>query len=186
MYAYSSQVIDLLGGIKTIGELAEMGVPRLTTLDLSDMAAAFGAVEQLLLSELPDLQDFPAPIIVHITDGEYNGSDPAPIIRRIMGMRTIDGNVLVANISHESDLIDSQSSDIHTWQGFHQPEELQTACGERMFHMSSIIPDSYLGVVREFGYSISSGSRMLLPASAHELVELILPVSGATPVTRSH
>ena len=43
MFAYSSQTIDLLGGIKTIDELAKMGVPQLTTLDMTDTAAAFAA-----------------------------------------------------------------------------------------------------------------------------------------------
>src|SRR5438067_6336142 len=33
MYAYSSQVTDLLGGIKTVAELAQMGVPRLQPMD---------------------------------------------------------------------------------------------------------------------------------------------------------
>ncbi len=30
IYAYSSQVIDLLGGIKTITEIAQLGIPQLS------------------------------------------------------------------------------------------------------------------------------------------------------------
>ncbi len=45
MYAYSSQVIDPLGGVKTIDELSRMGLPRLTTLDGWHTAAAFAEAE---------------------------------------------------------------------------------------------------------------------------------------------
>src|SRR5689334_7264205 len=75
MFAYSSQVIDLLGGVKTIDELAKLGVPRLTTLDATDTAAGFTEVERLLQAELPNIQDHPAPLVCHMTDGQYTGPD---------------------------------------------------------------------------------------------------------------
>src|SRR5688500_14264687 len=61
MLAYSSQVIDLLRGIKTIDEVAKLGVPRLTALDSTDTAAAFLEAEKLLSVEIPKMQDHPAP-----------------------------------------------------------------------------------------------------------------------------
>ena len=60
MYAYSSQVTDLLGSIKTVAELAQMGVPRLQPMDATDTAAAFREAERLLKAELGNLQDRPA------------------------------------------------------------------------------------------------------------------------------
>ena len=96
MYAYSSQVTDLLGGIKTVAELAQMGVPRLQPMDATDTAAAFREAESLLKAELPNLQNNPVPLICHMTDGEYNtGGDPEEIARRIMEMEVPDGKVLV-------------------------------------------------------------------------------------------
>ena len=54
--------------------------------------------ERLLKAEIGNLQDSPAPLVCHMTDGEYNsGGDPEPIARSIMQMSVPDGNVLVEN-----------------------------------------------------------------------------------------
>ena len=85
--------------VKTVAELAQMGVPRLQPMDATDTAAAFREAKRLLQAQLGNLQDCPAPLVCHMTDGEYNsGGDPEPIAREIMQMSVPDGNVLVENI----------------------------------------------------------------------------------------
>ncbi len=181
MYAYSSQVIDLLGGIKTIDELATMGVPKLTTLDLTDTAAAFSEVENLLRSELSNLNDCPAPLVCHMTDGLFNGSDPSPVAQRIMNMSVPDGSVLVENIYIGSGLL--SVPDVSSWPGISSGGELPDAYCQKLFEMSSEIPESYLNVMNEFGYQLQSGARMFFPGDEPDLVELGFVMSGATPVT---
>lgn len=182
MFAYSSQVIDLLGGIKTIDEVAKMGIPRLTTLDATDTAGAFMAAENLLITELPNIQDHPAPLICHMTDGEYNGTDPRPIAERIMNMAVPDGNVLIENIYFKSDTGITVGRD---WAGVTSPWELSDQYSQKLLEMSSIIPDSYRSVMREFGYKLDMGVRMFFPAESVELLELAFAMSGATPLTAS-
>jgi hypothetical protein len=183
MFAYSSQVIDLLGGIKTIDELAKLGVPKLTTLDMTDTAAAFAEAERLLMAELPNMQDHPAPLVCHMTDGEYNGADPMPIVQRIMNMGVPDGNVLVENIYVKTGIVSIKDS--NTWPGITSSSELPDAYSQKLLEMSSTIPDSYRGVMQEFGFQLKEKARMFFPAENKDLVELGFAMSGATPVTRA-
>jgi hypothetical protein len=183
MYAYSSQVIDLLGGIKTIDELAQIGVPQLTTLDMTDTAGAFLTAEKLLEAELPNLQDCPAPLVCHMTDGEYNGADPTPIANRIKQLSVPDGNVLIENIYIQSGVI--KVPDVYTWPGIISASELPDHYAKTLFEMSSPIPESYRGVMREFGYQLESGARMFFPGDQQEILEIGFAMSGATPVTRA-
>jgi hypothetical protein len=170
MYAYSSQVVDLLGGVKTIDELANMGVPKLTTLDMTDTAAAFAEAEKLLQSELPNLDNCPAPLVCHLTDGEFNGGDPAPLAQRIMNMRVPDGNVLVENIYIREGMI--SIPDIANWPGVSTSSELLDSYSQKLLEMSSPVPESYRNLMNEFGYRLQSGARMFFPGEVPDLVEL--------------
>lgn len=182
MLAYSDQVIDLLNGIKTIDEVAKLGVPRLTTLNMTDAAAAFAEAERLLAAELPNMQDCPAPLVCHMTDGEYNGSDPSSIVERIKQMAVPDGNVLVENIYVKDGIV--SVPDVSKWPGLSSNESLNDQYGQQLLEMSSPIPDKYREVMQEFGYQLASGAKMFFPADKPELVELGFVMSGATPVTR--
>lgn len=182
MYAYSSQPIDLLGGIKTIDELANMGVPQLTTLDVTNTAAAFAEAERLLVAELPNLTNCPAPLICHMTDGEFNhGGDPAPIAQRIMKMSVPDGNVLIENIYIRDGAL--SITDVTTWPGISSMSELPDPYSQKLFELSSPLPDSYRNVMNEFGYQLQTGAHMFLPGHEEDLVELGFVMSGATPTT---
>ena len=182
MFAYSSQVIDLLGGIKTIDELAKMGVPQLTTLDMTDTAGAFAAAESLLQAELPHMQDHPAPLVCHMTDGESNGGDPLPIAQRIMNMSVPDGNVLIENIYVRRGI---GVTNAQTWPGISSPSQLPDAYSQRLLEMSSSIPDSYRSVMQEFGYKLDASAKMFFPAENLELLKIGFAMSGATPLTAS-
>jgi hypothetical protein len=183
MFAYSSQVIDLLGGIKTIDELAKLGVPRLTTLDATDTAAGFAEVERLLRTELPNIQDHPAPLVCHMTDGQFTGPDPEPIVKRIMEMSVPDGNVLVENIYVHKGII--SVPDPYKWPGIQASDRIADAYAQKLSDISSPIPDGYLMVMQEFGYQLVQGAKMFFPAENQGLVELGFAMSGATPLTAS-
>lgn len=180
MIAYSSQTVDLLGGIKTIDEVAKIGVPQLTTMDMTDTAGAFAYAENLLKAELPNMQDCPAPLVCHMTDGEYNGADPAPIAKRIMNLSVPDGNVLIENI-FVRDGIDV--ADPHTWPGINAETQLPDAYSQKLFEISSPIPSSYCSVMQEFGYRLDPSAKMFFPAGNAGVVDLGFVMSGATPVT---
>lgn len=184
MYAYSSEVTDLLGGIKTVTELAQMGVPRLQAMDATNTAAAFMEAEKLLQTQLPSLGDNPAPLICHMTDGEYNtGGDPDAIAQRIMEMEVSDGNVLVENIFVTDAAVKDPIDDPKSWPGVTSETPLASSYAETLFNMSSPIPQSYASVMAEMGYKLAPGARMLFPGDSPEIVELGFAMSGATPVT---
>jgi hypothetical protein len=184
MYAYSSQVTDLLGGIKTVAELAQMGVPRLQPMDATDTAAAFREAKRLLSAELGNLQDSPSPLVCHMTDGEYNsGGDPEPIAREIMQMSVPDGNVLVENIFVTDKALTQSISDPKAWTGITDETPLASPYAETLMRMSSPIPQTYASVMAEMGYRLAPGARMLFPGNTPEIVELGFAMSGATPVT---
>src|SRR5439155_22762420 len=98
MLAYSDHVYDLLDGVRTVEEVAHLGVPDLSPMRTTDTAKAFAQAEKILQSELFNMIGGPAPLVCHMTDGEYTGDDPEPIVQRIMGLSVPDGNVLVENI----------------------------------------------------------------------------------------
>lgn len=70
MLAYSHHVYDLLDGIKPVNHVAKLGIPELSPMRTTETAKAFVQVEKLLQSELASLQECPAPLICHMTDGE--------------------------------------------------------------------------------------------------------------------
>jgi uncharacterized protein YegL len=184
MYAYSSQVTDLLGGIKTVAELAQMGVPRLQPMDATDTAAAFREAESLLKAQIGNLQDSPAPLICHMTDGEYNtGGDPEPVARRIMDMEVPDGKVLIENIFVTDKALPQAITDPKGWDGITDESPLASPYAETLRRMSSPVPPTYASVMAEMGYRLSPGARMLFPGNTPEIVELGFAMSGATPVT---
>ena len=86
MIAYSDHVYDLLDGIKTVDQVAHMGIPDLSPMRTTETATAFAQAEKCLQVELPNLRACPAPLVCHMTDGEYTGTDPEPIVKRIMEM----------------------------------------------------------------------------------------------------
>ena len=64
------------------------GTPMAATFDL-----AYRAVQNWVNAH----QDSPAPVIMHITDGESTDGDPTPNARKVMELRTNDGHALVFN-----------------------------------------------------------------------------------------
>lgn len=182
MYAYSDQVYDLLGTVMTIDKVANLGVPDLSTMRATATELAFLEVEQLLQRELPNLNNCPAPLVCHMTDGEYTGGNPEPVVRRIINMRNPDGNVLVENIFISDNLLQSPVNDPAAWQGVLPSTPLRNAYANTLRSMSSSLPESYRMMMAENGYNLSPGAVMMLPGMTLELVEMGFVMSMSTPV----
>ena len=182
MYAYSDKVYDLLGGIKTITDVAAFGVPELSPLRTTDTAKAFLAAERLLQKELQSLQDCPAPVICHMTDGEYTGDDPAPVVRRIIEMRVPDGNVLVENIFLSSRVLPKPIKDPFNWPGILSSTKLSNEYASKLRDISSPVPASYRAMMMENNYHLDPNAVMMLPGMTPELVAMGFQMSAATPI----
>jgi Mg-chelatase subunit ChlD len=182
MYAYSDRVYDILDGVKTVDEVAKLGIPILDTMRTTDTARAFLQVEKLLQREIPNNQNNPTPLVCHITDGEYTGDNPIPIIRRIMDMEVPDGNILVENIFISDDMLVTPIESPRRWSGIRSRSELKRAYAKVLFDVSSTIPESYWLMMKKNGYDIAPNARMLFPGSPPEFIEMGFVMSAATPV----
>ncbi|MFX3625540.1 MAG: VWA domain-containing protein [Ectobacillus sp.] len=181
--AYSDHVYDLLGGVKNIDEVARMRpLDNIQTQRLTNSAKAFSVVERLLQQELPNLQNCPAPLVCHMTDGASTGEDPEPIVRRIMEMGVPDGKVLVENIFISDEILAEPIANSKKWLGIMPDTMFQEDYGNKLKSMSSVIPESYREMMIETGYSIQEGALMMLPGTSADLVSLGFQMSAATPV----
>ncbi len=183
MFAYSDGVYDLLGGIKPVDQVAALGVPEFQTFRSSDANRAFVEVERLLTQELPNLQQCPAPLICHMTDGEYTGQDPEPVARRLMNLRVPDGNVLLENIFISDRVLSQPVAVPHEWPGVLPDTRLADDYAKKLRSISSPLPYSYWVMMRESGYRISETAMMMLPGNSPELVEMGFVMSSATKVS---
>jgi hypothetical protein len=182
MIAYSDQPEDILGSIRTIHEVVQKGKPRLSADGTTDTAAAFMIARDLLMQELPNIQHgHRAPMVCHLTDGQFTGSDPEPIAKEIMQMSNDDGHVLVENIYIGPELTKQPIPDTRAWPGVLDVSELKSQYARKLFNMSSPLPGSYATVLQEEGYPFRPGSRMLIPGTSYDLIKLAFVMSGATP-----
>lgn len=183
LLAYSDDVYDLLNGVKGIDEIAAIGsLPDLTPKRFSDSAKAFLQAERILQAELPHLQNCPAPLVCHMTDGVSTGDDPEPIARRIMNMSVPDGNVLVENIFISDKLLAAPIAEPRRWKGIMADTELQDEHAQKLRNMSSTLPESYREMLFEADYQLGKGAMMMLPGACAELVSIGFQMSAATPV----
>jgi hypothetical protein len=182
MLAYSDHVYDVYGGTKTVDEAARIGVPELSPMRTTDTARAFEQAERLLRSELTNLSSCPAPVVCHMTDGEYTGDDPEPVARRIMRLEVSDGNVLVENIFISDRVLLEPVTDPYQWPGVLSDTKLHDKYAVKLRAMSSPVPGSYRAMMRENNYHLAPEAVMLLPGTSPELVAMGFQMSSATPV----
>jgi Mg-chelatase subunit ChlD len=183
--AYSEDVQDLLGGVKTIDQVARIATPSLSPQTTTRTAKAFLAAEQILARELPSLQACPAPLVCHITDGEFNGPDPEPVVKRIMAMSTNDGNVLCQHCLISPDF-QAEVGDPKKWGGILAETPLRNPYAAKLQSLSSPVPESYQDMLRKDGYNLHDRAVMLLPGTSPDMVALGFQMSTATPVAALH
>lgn len=180
IYAYTDQAFDLLDGIKSIDEVASLGAPKLPPLMTTDTKLGFEKVEELLERVVTSYEHCPAPIVCHLTDGEYTGDDPEPVVNRIMEMGVADGTVLVENVFISDEVLPEPIADLHQWPGVLPDSKLGSAYARKLLSMSSTLPDSYRILMRESGYRISPNAAMLLPGTSPDLVTMAFAMATTT------
>ncbi len=181
IYAYNDTVRDVLDGPIPITELMRIGVPQMTPSGLTDTALAFEAAERLLIAERGALQDCPAPLVCHLTDGAFTGDDPLPVAERIRAMTFPDGAVLVENIFFDADALREPITDPYTWRGVSSRDSLTSDTAKRLFDMSSPIPPSFQQLFADRGYRMDAQARLLFPGDTPDIMEAAFTMSGITP-----
>jgi hypothetical protein len=180
IYAYSTAVIDVLGGVRDLPALLQSGLPELSAGGESDTAAGFAAVEGLLGAELPAFGQSPAPLVCHLTDGLFTTDDPSPAIHRIQAMAVADGPVLVENVYVADGATRKPVHDWRQWGGIQHASDLTDDYARFLFGLSSPLPETYRRNINDHGYHLQTGAALFFPGSGDELVRLAFAVSAAT------
>jgi len=185
MFAYSTKVLDVFDGIRTLPDLMRVGGPPELTAggDATDTAAGFDAVEQLLKEHLYDYKSSPAPLVCHLTDALRTTKDPSPIAQRIRAMRVDDGPVLVENVLVAEKVLRKPVKDWQKWGGVMKARDLSDPYARLLFNLSSPLPESYrLNINRSAGYGLQKGCTLFFPGTQAELVRLAVAASSATQI----
>jgi len=183
IYAYSNGVIDVLEGVRPIDQVAPIVDQRLRLIHTqqgTETAQAFYQAAQILKQWLPRLYSSPAPLIAHLTDGEYTGADPEPLARMLRQLRVADGYVLMQNI-YISESFARVVQHPQRWTGIQSDTPLPDPYAQKLRAMSSLIPDTYLQYLREFMHAnLKDGSYMLFPGHTPEFIRFGFQMSAAT------
>ena len=183
IFAYSTDVFDVLGGVLPIDKAAPLLDERLKgipTQQGTETARAFYQAARVLQQWLPRLYHCPAPLITHLTDGEYTGPDPEPLARLLMQLRVADGYVLIQNI-YISDVFARMVQHPQAWRGIRMETPLEDPYARKLRAMSSPIPKTYLRFLREFmNAKLDDGSYMLFPGHTPEFIRFGFQMSAAT------
>lgn len=177
---YTDEAHSLLNGIQPINQVAERGVPKLMPKATTNTALGFAKVEELLQREIHKYTHCPAPLVCHLTDGEYTGDDPEPVARRIMQLNVPDGPVLIENIFISDTVLPNPIIDVQQWPGILPGTPLGSDYARKLRAMSSVLPESYRVMMLEMGYHISPNALMLLPGTSSELVKMGFVMAGST------
>lgn len=169
----------------------DSGIPQFKPGGETNTAKALGKAYEILENLLSDSdvkKKCPAPLVCHVTDGEYNtGGDPMPIAEKIKKLRCDDGSVLFQNLFITDGLLATPIKDVNSWTGFTSSNAEQYFKGNKknyaitLFNMSSTLPDSYASVIQDHNFNLDAGSRMMYPGISFELIKLALVTSMSTP-----
>lgn len=180
LLAYNAEVNDLLGGVRDLADVLQAGLPSIVPEGVTDTAAGFTAVERLIDMHLPALQDCPAPLICHLTDGQFTTADPTPIVKRLRALSVRDGPVLIENIYVAQDMLRTPVDDWQAWQGVLRPGDLVDEYARFLLRLSSPIPDSYRENINSYGYHLAPGAALFFPGAHSELMRMAFAISTAT------
>jgi len=185
IFAYSSQVIDVLDGVHPIDRAAPLldhRLQRIVTQQGTETSQAFYYAVQVLKEWLPRLYHAPAPLICHLTDGEYTGFDPEPLARYIMQLRVRDGYVLMQNI-YLSEQFSKLAPSPQNWHGIQSNTPLNDPYARKLRNMSSVLPETYRQYLSEFlGANVHPDSYMLFPGHTPAFIRFAFQMSAATGV----
>jgi hypothetical protein len=117
------------------------------------MCAALSKAYDILDGWCEDHSTAFPPLLIHITDGQSTDGDPEKIAKNIQQLSTEDGNVLVFNIH-----LSKQGG--HSLMLPSLVNELPDSFAEKLFNMSSKLPEKIVNLARNEGISgVSDESR---------------------------
>jgi hypothetical protein len=180
IFAYSTKVVDVLGGICALPDLVKHGVPVISADGETDTAAGFAAIETLLQDHLAEFRASPAPLICHLTDALITTNNPVPVVRRIQDMTVEDGSVLVENVYVADNMLRAPVEDWSQWPGVSKPRQLTNDYARFLLQLSSPLPETYRQNMNNYGYHLQQGAALFFPGTHTELVRLAFAVSTAT------
>lgn len=182
IFAYSTEILNVSNGIRTITELVPQGPPTIIANGKTNTEDGFIAVEELLQVHLTEFENSPAPLVCHLTDALRTSSDPQPIVQRIKAMRVEDGPVLVENVYVGDNMLRKRVRDWHKWGGVFKEDQLMNEYAKLLFSLSSPLPETYRQNINNAGYSLQSGAVLFFPGAHSELVRLAFAVAGSTQI----
>jgi hypothetical protein len=185
MFAYSTRVLDLLDGIRSLPDLMRFGGPPELQAGGSgtDTAGGFREVERLLQRHLTAYKSCPAPLVCHLTDALHTTQDPSPIVQRIRALHVEDGSVLIENILMAEKILRKPVRDWHAWNGVRNARSLSDGYARLLFALSSSLPETYRqNINNAAGYQLRKDTRLFFPGTQSELVRLALAASSATQI----
>ena len=94
------------------------------------------------------------PIVINVSDGAASDGDPELAARRIMGIQTGDGNVLIFNVH-----LSGVSATPVEYPDREDVLPHDDGYARLMFRMSSVLPESSLVQASSMGFPVSAGSR---------------------------
>lgn len=180
LLAYSTRVVDVLGGICDLPDLVKRGFPVISAGGETDASVGFSAVENLLHRHLTEFQTYPAPLVCHLTDALITTGDPTPVVERIQTMTVRDGPVLVENVYVAEKMLRLPVHDWHQWGGVLKPGQLTSEYAKLFFRLSSPLPETYRQNINNYGYRLKPGAALFFPGQHLDLVRLAFAISTAT------
>ncbi len=180
IFAYNTEVLDVLDGICDLPDVVKHGAPVISADGETDTAAGFLAVETLLKVHLTKFQTHPAPLVCHLTDALITAGDPVPVVRRIQAMAVNDGPVLVENVYVADNMLRAPIQDWSEWGGVVQPRQLTSEYARFLFQLSSPVPETYRLNMNNSGYHLQKGAALFFPGTQTELMRLAFAISTAT------
>lgn len=167
------KVSDGDGGLVTVDSKMPIWVEPIYEDNYTNMMAAFRTAKDLVGKWIKDKPDFPAPVIINISDGvPYDGRDPQEcmsetidIVEEIKRLDTNDGKVQIFNamIGEGSKVVFPQSE-----------SQLESVEAQFLYAISTDIPEAYRGAAEKNELAFKPGARgAIYNADAEHLVKLI-------------
>lgn len=166
---------DGTGGICEIEIKQPVWVEPIDKDGATNMLGAFSLAKDLVEKWINDNPDWPAPVIINISDGVpyYDGKDyhdcmeeTIVLAKEIMGMTNSDGNVLIFNAQ-----IDSSNGSVVCP---NDRSKFSQEGAQFLFDITSEIPESYKAAAAKNELPIKDGSRgCIFGADGVQLIQLI-------------
>lgn len=165
---------DGAGGLVEVEVKQPVWVEPITHDGTTNMLGAFRMAKDLANQWINDNPDFPAPVIINISDGVpyYDGQDPrecmketTALAQEIMNMSNADGNVLIFN---------AQIDSVPTVKYPTSKSELSDEAGQFLYDITSVMPDSYNAAASKNELPVKNGSKVcVFGADGVDLIQLI-------------